>query len=194
MMLSTSLRLELSHGNARIGVQSTPGKWDMQQPHADMEITQKPAVLTIDQGPGQLDLDLYTARRALGFKKTGDMLADVAGQTKQIVLEAIGRIVEDGNQMAAIQNHRNVVADLALEHQDLGPMPIQDVDPGSYNPVGIHYQPHETQLHWEVRGTEIHATPHAAITNYTPGKVDVYLDQKNWLQIDVKGQYMNREF
>jgi hypothetical protein len=193
-MLSTSLRLEISQGNARIGIQSTPGQWDMKQPQAEVSITQKPAELTIDQGPGQLDLDLYTARKALGFKNTMDMLTDIGAQSRQVVLEAIGRIVEDGNQMAAIQNHRNAIVDIALEHQDLGPMPIKDFDTGSYDPVPIEYHPHETKLDWQVRGTEVHITPQSPTTNYTPGKVEVYMTQQNWLQFDVKGQYMNMEY
>lgn len=193
-MLSTSLRLEYNQSFARIGIQSTAGQWDIQQPHAEISITQRPAELTIDQGPGQLDLDLYTARKALGFKNAIDMLTDIASQARQVVLEGIGRVVSEGNQMAAIQNHRNAIADIAVQRQERGPMPIQDYDPASYKPVPIGYQPHETTLSWQVHGTEIHATPHTPIINYTPGKVDVYLDQKNWLQFEVKGQYMNRQF
>lgn len=166
----------------------------MQSPRAEVSITQQPAVLTIDQGPGQLDLDIYSARKALGFKTTTDMLADIGSQAKQVALEAVGRIVEEGNQMAAIQNHSNAIADIALQRQDMGPMPIKDYDAASYRPVQISYHPHETQLNWEVRGTEIHATTHTPIINYTPGQVEVYLDQKNWIQFNVTGQYMNMQY
>lgn len=193
-MLSTSLRLEYSQTFARIGIQSTPGKFDMQSPPAEISITQRPAVLTIDQGPGQLDLDMYPARKALGFKSTADMVADIGAQTQQVVLEAIGRIVSEGNQMAAIQNRSNAIAEIALQRQNMGPMPIKDYDPGSYDPVQVTYHPHETQLNWEVRGTEIHVTPQAPIINYTPGKVEVYLDQKNGIQFSVRGQYMNMQY
>ena len=58
----------------------------------------------------------------------------------------------------------------------------------------VTYTPHPTKITWTPGGVDIQATSHPVEYTYTPGSVNVYVAQQKWLNIDVKGQYMNMTF
>ncbi|MGZ4033050.1 MAG: DUF6470 family protein, partial [Tumebacillaceae bacterium] len=119
MIPSMSLNLTYSQQFAKIGIQVNQGKMELRQPHAELEITQKSAQMDIDQGLGTLEIDGEEAHAALGHKPTGEMIANIAEQARQVALEAIAQIAGDGDQLAKIKGA--TVADIALQHQEMGP-------------------------------------------------------------------------
>jgi hypothetical protein len=190
MLPSTTLTLQITQQFAKLGLDFEKAKLEIRQPHAELQIEQKPAKMTIDQGPGVLEIDGEDARAALGHKTFLRMNADIAAQARQVALEATGDIAAEGDQLAQINGP--TIADLALQHQDMGPMPIDDAAPPS--PVHLSYTPHPTHIDWVLGGAEITAIPHPPEISYTPGAVHPYVMQKNWIHIDVKGKYMDMTF
>lgn len=190
MLPSTSLSLQITQQFARLGLDFEKAKLEIRQSQAELQIEQKSAKMEINQGPGTLQIDGVDARAALGEKTCLRMTADIAAQVKQIVSEATGDIAAEGDQLAQINGP--TIADLALLHQDMGPMPIDDTGPPS--PVHISYTPHPTRINWVMGGAEITVIPHPPEIHYTPGAVHPYVMQKNWIHFDVKGKYMNMTF
>jgi hypothetical protein len=190
MLPGSTLTLQITQQFARIGIEGERGKWEMCQPPAELQIEQKAAKMTIDQGPGVLEIDGEDARAALGHKSTARMIADIAAQARQVALQAIAEIAEKGDQLAKINGP--TIADLALQAQEREPMPIDDAAPPS--PVHISYTPHPTHIDWTLGGVKITVIPHPPEIHYTPGAVHVYVLQQNGIHIDVKGKYMDMTF
>jgi len=194
MIPSTSLSLSINQKFGRLGIEISKPKVEMSSPAAVVEITQRAAKMQIDQGIGKLDVDGQPARDALSHRTNLGLLENVAQQTRQLVMEHIATIAAEGDQLAAIEKG-NKVEDVFLQRWDIGRSPIEDAGPFSYTPVRVNYTPHETKIDWQLGGVEINPkTQSTAEVNYTPGTVKTYVDQQNWLQIDVKGQYLNMTF
>jgi hypothetical protein len=193
MLPGLTLSLSISQQNARLGFDIKPGKLEMVQKPADLQIVQKPAVMDIDAGPGQLSIDGSAARAALGHKTTLEMVTNIAQQARQVALDVIGQIAAEGDQLAQIEKGTTVI-DIIQQHMDMGPMPIEDSGPFSNHNVDVTYTPHPTKISWTVNLPQISVTPNLPQINYTPGSVAIYLQQRNGVQIDVKGKYLNMEF
>lgn len=190
MLPGATLSLQITQQFAQLGLDIVKPKQEIRQPQADLEIRQVPAKMEIDQGPGRLEIDGEDARAALGQKSSLRMTADIARQAMQVAQQATGEIAAEGDQLAKIKGP--TIADLALQRQNRGAMPIDDTAPPSQ--VHITYTPHPTQIQWIPGGTQISVNVHPPEIQYTPGAVHPYVLQKNWIHFDVKGQYMNMTF
>lgn len=191
MIPGTTLSLQINQEFAKIGIETKRASLEIQQPRAELQINQTPPSMVIDQGPGTLQINSEDFRSALGIKSVFQMTSDIAFQSKQIALDAIGYLSEEGDQLARIEKG-TTIADLALQRQELGPMPIDDVGPPA--PIKMSYTPHPTTIDWKLGGADVSITPRYPNISFHDGSIDVYVAQKNWLQIDVKGQHMNMTF
>jgi len=195
MIPSVSLQLTITQQFGRLNVDHQKAKIEMTNPPALLEIRQPAATLEISQGRGQLEIDGSEARAALGHKTNGELIANIAHQARQVALQAIGDISAEGDQMMKIENKGNSIGNIAHQRWNNGPMPIEDTGPFHGSGVRVSYTPRETELHWDVHpDAEITATPQPVGFQFTPGFARPYVEQQNWLQIDVKGQYLNRTF
>jgi hypothetical protein len=175
---------------ARIGMETVPGKWDMRQPPADIEMKFTPAKLETRYIPGELSIDQSKAWEALGKGSTFQFTARVAEESKQLALEGIGKIAEDGDQMADIAHNKNAIADLAWQ-EEFRDYSFPYDGPYSSDNVDIHYTPHPPESNYTPDNLDIKVTPHQPEIQYTPGQVHTYLLQKQSLtitppQIDIK--------
>lgn len=194
MIPGTTLRLNISQQFARHGFDILKASVEMRAPLPEVSLRQPAASHTIDQGAGELIIDGEEARAALGIKTNMRLVTDMAQQGKQIALQVIGEIAAEGDQLAMIEK-KVTIGQVAHQKWNAGPMPIEDTGPFSYDPVHIDYIPHETTIEWNVHpNAEVEFTPQPFEYHYTPGGVDMYLSQKNWLSIDVKGQHLNITF
>lgn len=187
----SGLRLQIHQQYAKLGMDSKKASLDIQQPRADLQINSTPAKMQITQGPGELRVDSEEARAALGMKSVSRMNEDIASQSRQVGLEAIGTIAEEGNQLAQIEKG-NTIADIALQRSQQGPMPIDDVAPTAQ--VQVRYTAYPFDIQWTIQKPEITWTLHSPDISYNPGALNVYVSQRNQLDIEVKGQYMNMQF
>lgn len=194
MIPSASLSLSINQKFGRLGVEISKPKLEIRQPAATVEISQKAAQMNIDQALGKVDVDGQEARDALSHRTNLGLVTNVAEQTRQLVLEQIGAMAAEGDQLAAIEKG-NTLEDVFTQRWEIGRSPIEDAGPFSYTPVRVNYTPHPTKIEWQLGGTEINPqTQSTAEVNYTPGAVKTYVDQQNWLQVDVKGNYLNMTF
>lgn len=176
------LRLSIHQTFAQIGIQTTPGQQQMESPRGDLEIHQEPASMQITSPNGDLEIDSSQAWAALGQGNHFEWLKSIYSQMDNIALQAIAKIVEDGNRMADFRNPSNAFADLAAARWR-EKSPIQYVGEASNLNVKVHYEMRPTEIEWETHKPDIRYTPVKPNIYYSRETIEMYLRQKNTIDI-----------
>ncbi len=185
-------QIRLQSTFAQIGLRRSEPVQEIQQVPAQLSIKQTPTKMTIERTPGRLEVDQEQAWNELNLKGTPQLIADNAEYARQQAMEGIAETVAEGNQMAAIENKTNAF-DAIITNKVLAPP--ADFNIGfipSYGSVKLHYQPTELHIDWQKGGVEFQSTPAQTAHQYTPGKTEIYLRQKQQLEIDFVGLNVNR--
>lgn len=174
--------IQITQQYAKIGFDADLGSYDIKQPGPTFEITTTPATVDIHSPQGELNIDQSKAWDALGVGSNLEWSNQIYTQSKNIALQGIARIVEDGNRMAAIHLHTNPIADIAWERAfaDHG---IYELPAPSYDNVDIHYTPRAPEINVILGNVRIDSHPNPPEINYTRGKMDIYMQQYNSIQI-----------
>jgi len=173
----------------RIGIDTTPAQISIQSPKADLEIKQIPAKMEIDQKLPQVHIDQYQCFYEAGLKNIFDLVHDEAQWSKQIALEAIGKIAEDGDTLASIENHQDAIVKLSEEAL------IQDIDfnvdlmPKSRPKIWFEGY---LKISWELGGVEIKAIPHKPQISAIPGHINIYMRQYPSIKIEYVGNNFDK--
>ncbi|WP_027092643.1 DUF6470 family protein [Cohnella thermotolerans] len=179
------LRLSIRQTYAEIGIQTTPTRQQMQSPPGELQIEQPPARMEFSKEPAKLGIDSSQAQHALMMGPNLEWSSYVNGQMKEVFLQQLGRMVEEGARMAQITNPRNAFADLAREHVfRRSQVDYRAVSPG-YDNVRVHYDPGAVHTDIQAFRPEIQYTPHKPDIQTQQGKTEIYLRQKNSIQISV---------
>ncbi|RAP73935.1 DUF6470 family protein [Paenibacillus montanisoli] len=177
-------RLSIHQTYAKIGIQTQAASLDIQSPPGELSIQQPQAKMEIESSRGELEIDSSEAWAALGMGSNLEWLNSIYSQCKSIALQAIAKIVEDGNRMAQITNPNNAFAELARDAFQRK-NPIQYVGEASVDHVRLHYRAHAPIINIEPQLPLIEYTAHKPEIQYHPGSVEVYLKQKNSVEIRV---------
>ena len=171
------IRLEYNIQNAKLNLQSTPSKVQMETTLATVEIRQPQGELTIDQTP---------CRYSIGLKNIADFARNNAILGRQTAMDTIARIAQEGDQLARIERKTNAIADIAANST------VSEVPDITYAHIAlpdIHYQANPVQFNptdGKVDLTLHHGTVQG---NYQPGSVDIQITQYPSIEIstvDVK--------
>ncbi|MCD4839171.1 DUF6470 family protein [Neobacillus sedimentimangrovi] len=184
-------QIQINQTPARIGIRTTPPIQEIQQKPADLSIKQTKATMTIDRIPARLEIDQEQAWNELNVKRLSVLSKDMAEYSKQAGLEAIAQIAQEGDQLATIEKNTNAIADIAFEKAVPLPADFNIAFIPSHGSVKINYIPTELHIHWKLGGPEINAVQNKPIHYYTPGKVEIYLRQKQKLDIHFSGTKIN---
>lgn len=182
--------LEIRQTYARIGIETTPAKLEMQSQLARLELHQKHAKVNIHTEPVRVEIDQYEAFASAGLKNNADLIREAAQRGYQQALEYIGKYAEDGDMLAAIERGGNPLADIAerdshTEHE-FGMDTIPKAGP-KFNVTGsvqIQAEPNWEGIHNGVEGRYI---PGQLNCSYTPGMVRIYLQQYPSISLNYVG-------
>jgi hypothetical protein len=182
--------IRIEQQSALLGLTTHAGNMEIRQPQASMEMRTTPLKIEIQSPQGELRIDQSRAWDALGIGSRTTFLNRIYSESKQIVLQGIARIVENGNRMAAIHNGSDAIADIAAE-QAFASGGINYLGEASYDNVDIEYTPHKPIFQVDPGSVQIRITPNKPEIQYHPGKVDVYMARYPSLkfippQLDVK--------
>jgi len=180
-------QIRLQQTYAQIGLRTIQPVQEIEQIPAEQSIKQIPAKMNIERQPSHLEIDQEQAWNELGFKPISVLSAEMADFSKQEGLEAVAQIAQEGDQLAAIENKTDPFASIASAKANPGPADFNIAFIPSYGSVKLHYTPSILHIDWQQGGAEIEVTPHKPIHRYTPGKTEVYLRQREQLQIDFVG-------
>ncbi|KGK90336.1 hypothetical protein DP73_06700 [Desulfosporosinus sp. HMP52] len=171
------IRTDYNIQNAKLNLQTTP-------PKMLMETT--PATLEIAQPRGELTIDHTAYRYSIGLKNIADFSQDNAALGKQTAMETVARIVEEGNQMASIENGSNAVANIAFNAS------ISNVPEITWAPIAapdIQYQAKPAQINAYAGKVDFTHLKGEVQGDYRPGKVDIKVIQYPSIEfstVDVK--------
>jgi hypothetical protein len=185
-------QIRLQQTQAQIGLRMTKPVQEIQQKPADLSIKQTPTTMNVTRTPSKLDINQDQARNELNQKMPDVYSRDNAEASKQRGLEAIAEIVQEGNQLAAIEHKSDAITAIAINKALPEPTDFNIAFIPSYGSVKIDYTPTEIHVNWERGRADIKATPSEVIHQYTPGKTEVYLRQMSHLQIDFVGGSINK--
>jgi len=184
MAISRLPQIQISQQYGRIGIDADPGQLDIQQPKAKQELTTTPAKLEIDANPGQLIIDNSGWHDALGHGPTLQAFNRIYSECRNIAMQGIAKIVEDGNRMAAIHTGENAIAALAQEStKDIDFYEFMYMGEASYDNIDIQYEPGPFHIQFEPAKVEHRVTVNPPIINYHRGKLDIYMLQYPKLEI-----------
>ena len=98
-------------------------------------------------------IDQYECFAEAGLKGSADFMKEYAELGKQVVLETIGKIAQEGDAMAQIENGKDMIAELAFEKMfDDEKELIIDCIPKSRPKVDV---AGDLRLEWEMGSVEI---------------------------------------
>ncbi|TYP75724.1 DUF6470 family protein [Paenibacillus methanolicus] len=175
-------QIQIHQEYAQIGLQTTPAQQEIEQPGPTIEMKQTSAKLTIEQTEGQLTIDQSRARDALALGNNLETMKRIYAKASQLAMSGIARTVEKGNQMAAIHQGGNPIAESAKDWRRTFPEFAFEGE-ASMDNVDIEYKASKPIIDVQQGGVEYNVTPNRAEHHYTPGKVEVYLRQMNRVEI-----------
>ncbi len=175
-------QLHIEHQYPKIGMRSKRAELLIQQPKAKIDIHQEQVKVEIRHKDAKVLIDQSSAWAAYGKIPPVEESKNVSEQYKQIGIEAIGKIAEDGDQLAAIQNKQDPIPELAKE--DLFKLPEINYL-GEASSLNVRYDviPGSLDMKWHGGKTQINVSIAKPIITYTHGKLDIYLLQKDYLKI-----------
>ncbi|NEN85109.1 DUF6470 family protein [Paenibacillus elgii] len=178
------LRLSIRQAFGQIGIQTQNATTDIRSPMGQLSIEQQPAQMDFHSEPGELSIDSSAAWSALGSGPHLEWLNSIYSQLPNIALQGIAKIVENGNRMAQIHNPRNAFAEIA-QNAFSDDSPIEYVGPASNMNVKVHYEARPAVTNIEPGKVNIEYTPMKPEVQYNPGRVEIYMKQMNWIDIQV---------
>lgn len=155
------LTLNISRQYAKIDITSVRATTNITTTPARLTMETEPATIEIRQLKGELEMDWRLFRASLGIKGPEEFSQDCAALGRQTTLETIGRIVQDGDRLAAIEADENAIVALAIE--STAPTPSE---------VNLVYL-EPPQIHYTARPVSINPRPGRLKCEFTPGTLDL---------------------
>ncbi|MCT4619792.1 MAG: DUF6470 family protein [Marinisporobacter sp.] len=186
------MQLRITSKVAQIGINRTPGKLEINQSKPEINMKTQPPKIQIKSEQSKVQIDQYPCFKEEGQKNVEDLIKDQAVFAKQKAQQGISRIVRQGNQMAAIENKRDVIPSQAKEnaHDLFNKEADVGVIPKSRPKINFAGGKAETTAEWGK--VNINAKVSKPNINYTKGQLEIYLKQKNSLNIEWVGEKFNR--
>lgn len=167
---------------AQLGVETTPFKLETEQPRATFELNTKAASVNIYSRHGDLRIDQSRAWDALAVGPHLETMNSIFRIVKNIILNTIGRIVEEGNQLAAIHLNTNAIADIA-QNRTVDLIELAFAGPAGPDNVDIQYTAHAPEFEPVSGGVNLRAEQNQPRHQFTRGKLDIYMIQYHKVEI-----------
>ena len=178
------MALEISQTYAKIGMETSPLKLEMQTQQARLQLHQKHAKVKLETEPVLVEISQYEAFASAGLKNNFDRARDIAQQAYQQVMEYIGKTAEDGGRFAAIEKGGNPIADIAVRDA----YPVHEFGLGTIPKVGPRFNVRMGSVKIEPErngdGVEGAYLPGRLEFNVTPSEVNIFMRQ--YADINIK--------
>ena len=176
-------QIQISQRYARIGIDADLGRYEMKQPRPTFELQQPKAKMDMKQPRGEMDIDQSKAWDALARTPILEVMNRIYGQARSVAMDAIAKIVEDGNRMAAIHKYKeSAIPELAQDVRVSFPE-MQYAGEASYDNVDINYTARKAEIEVTPGEIQLNSHPNPPEVEYFRGKLDIYLQQRNSIEI-----------
>lgn len=152
------LFLNIATQPCKLNLQTTPPQIQLTTTRPVLNIDTEAAKVEIRSSQGKLEIDQYPCRYSIGLKNTSDAIRDNAQAGYQAAIEAIGRISQEGDRMAAIESHEDAIINIDMESLTDEPVEVtlgRIADPEiRYTPQPVEYEPTPAKVNFNLeRGT-----------------------------------------
>lgn len=170
--------------NAQIGINRENAKVSIEQPKADVNIKTEHVKVKVESTLVKVEIDQKQAFSESGLKGILELSIDNAKEAMQKNIQESGRIVEEGNQLADIANGSNAIAEIAYsksanksKHEfNMVTMPTSGAD--------INVIEGNNDIQVEGGTVDIEVKVNEPVVEYKAGKIEIYIKQKNSLEIN----------
>lgn len=163
----------------------------IEQPRAQVQGSVTQAQTRVEATLPKIQIDQTQAFNESGLKNIEAFSAEYVSLAKQKMLESVGRIAEQGNQLAAIENGGNPIADQALYnafdqfYHEFGMVTMPRSGPDI---TLIRGQVNTTVTEGQLTGRIVAQKPRI---EYQAGKVERYMQQYNSISIKYVGDKLD---
>lgn len=169
-------QIQIRQQNAVLYIDADIGKQYLEQPRASVEMKQVQPKQHFSTSRGQLEINQDRAWDALGFGNSLESMSKIYSMASNMALQGIARIVEKGDQMAAIHLGGNPIAEMARDWQRTFPE-FDFMGEASYDNIDLNYIPSELSIETTPGRVEMNVQVHRPIHQYERGKLDIYMSQ-----------------
>ncbi|GAE87780.1 DUF6470 family protein [Acetivibrio straminisolvens] len=180
--------LIITQTHARIGIDRTYSKLEIEARDARFKLQQDHAQVKIEAELPRVEIDQYEAFASAGLKNHLDLRREISQKGRQNALKYIGKLADDGDALAAIENGGNLFPELAkrdsykMREFNIDAIPKASPKVSVTGELEIDFpQDYRKIIHNGVEGTLI---PASFNLNYTPERVKIYLEQYASIKID----------
>ncbi|MBM7615370.1 DUF6470 family protein [Alkaliphilus hydrothermalis] len=174
---------------ALIGIERQEGQLSIQQNQHPMELSTTAPKLNLQIEDAVLHIDQSQCFAEAGLKNHMELTRAFTAKAKQKAIQAIGRIASEGQQMADI--HRgNAIGRIAKQRSTTKEKQFDfDMIPKSRPQITVQEGRIDSSLE---RGTvDIQMGDYRPQIDFQPDKVEVYLRQKNSINIEYVGNHLD---
>lgn len=108
-----AMQFKVTNIHGQIGINKNDATLSIRQPKADLEIVSEPAELNTQNKQVRIKIDQSQCFSEAGLKDIFELTEEFAQRGKEYALEAIGKIVDEGDRMAMIENHADAFGEIA---------------------------------------------------------------------------------
>jgi hypothetical protein len=188
---------------ARLTIHQTFAKldWDVQRPSyqfqpakTDVRVEHRPAEMVIERTPIQLHIDQTECWADMDRKHIFRRIREEAQVGKQALLEYVGRVAEEGEEIKRIENKGNVFRSIARRHM------LEEKHQFAYRNVPDNFSlkysitPGELKIHYNEGELKIDVQSSPFQHQYEMGRITYAVQQKNELHFEVVGNHVNTAY
>lgn len=181
------MRLEMRSQNAYIGIETKNATISLEQPKASVDIKTEQPKVHIESTLAKVQIDQSQCFSESGLKSIFELISDNSNRAMSQMLSNAGRIADEGNQMADVTSGADVVAENA-DYNAFGQFS------GEFGMVTmpksrpkIRVIEGNNNINFSGGTVDINVRLNKVRVDYSPGKVNISLRQKNSLEITVIG-------
>ncbi|HHV29567.1 DUF6470 family protein [Acetivibrio mesophilus] len=180
--------LIISQTYAKIGIDRIYSRLDIESRDAQLNLHQNHAKVNIEAEFPKVQIDQYEAFASAGLKNHLDLRREISQRGHRHALEHIGKVADDGDAMAAIENGGNLIPEIAkrdsytVREFDIDAIPKASPEVTVTGELEIDFE----KNYWTVihNGVESTFVPARFNLNYTPENIKIFLSQYASIKFD----------
>lgn len=183
-------RIQIQQGFSKIAIETTPGRWSIQQPRPSLNLHQESGKLEIERSEGTLEVDARKAWSALGLAKFDEFTDRIAQSSLESSLQNIAEIAQAGDRMMTFNKSGNAFAEIARQNA-IKDRPIEYRGSPDYDNVDVTFTPGSISMNYLPGKVTADPEVRKPVVDYYPGKVNPYLIQKNFIFMTATGRQLD---
>ncbi|MCU6708442.1 DUF6470 family protein [Paenibacillus sp. J5C_2022] len=168
--------IQIRTQHAALSIDADIGKQHLEQPRPTVHMEQPRAEQSIRTAAGRLEINQDRVWDALALGNNLETMHKIYSMASDIALQGLARIVEKGNQMAAIHLGGNPIAESASEWQRTFPE-FDFRGEASFDNIDFHYTPAEVSIETTPGKVNMDVQVNPPVHRYERGKLDIYMSQ-----------------